>query len=203
MIGGNIMLIASILAHIGLGIVLALFFVIYYVNGNGKTKLFLEILLGLGGNAGAIFILYKTFKIQDITVNLFSIASCFFSFIIATIIFVTILANMIKDKENDKVQIIRLRDIIVGQTSWVKEFRDKRMKEIDDVLNYKKLKQKEETIKRQKQEIVTQKRFIEEEIERIELMGSKKVRLKLPEKSNITITKEFVDLMPSYFKDVT
>ena len=197
------MLIASILAHIGLGIVLALFFVIYYVNGNGKAKLFLEILLGLGGNAGAIFILYKTFKIQDITVNLFSIASCFFSFIIATIIFVTILANMIKDKENDKVQIIRLRDIIVGQTSWVKEFRDKRMKEIDDVLNYKKLKQKEETIKRQKQEIVTQKRFIEEEIERIELMGSKKVRLKLPEKSNITITKEFVDLMPSYFKDVT
>lgn len=196
------MLIASILAHAGLGIVLALFFVIYYINGNGKAKIFFEILLGLGGNAGAIFVLYRTFKIEDTTVNLFSMASCFFSFIIATIIFVIIFANMIKDKENDKLQIIRLRDIIVGQTSWVKEFRDKRMKEIDDVLDYNKLRQKEETIKRQEQEIETQKRFIEEEIERIEQIGNKKVHLKLPEKSNITLTKEFVDLMPSYFKDV-
>ena len=196
------MLIASILAHAGLGIVLALFFVIYYVNGNGKAKIFFEILLGLGGNAGAIFVLYRTFKIEDTTVNLFSMASCFFSFIIATIIFVIIFANMIKDKENDKLQIIRLRDIIVGQTSWVKEFRDKRMKEIDDVLDYNKLRQKEETIKRQEQEIETKKRFIDEEIERIEQIGNKKVHLKLPEKSNITLTKEFVDLMPSYFKDV-
>lgn len=196
------MLIASILAHVGLGIVLALFFVIYYINGNGKAKIFFEILLGLGGNAGAIFVLYRTFKIEDTTVNLFSMASCFFSFIIATIIFVIIFANMIKDKENDKLQIIRLRDIIVGQTSWVKEFRDKRMKEIDDVLDYNKLRQKEETIKRQEQEIETKKRFIEEEIERIEQIGNKKVHLKLPEKSNITLTKEFVDLMPSYFKDV-
>lgn len=196
------MLIASILAHAGLGIVLALFFVIYYVNGNGKAKIFFEILLGLGGNAGAIFVLYRTFKIEDTTVNLFSMASCFFSFIIATIIFVIIFANMIKDKENDKLQIIRLRDIIVGQTSWVKEFRDKRMKEIDDVLDYNKLRQKEETIKCQEQEIETKKRFIDEEIERIEQIGNKKVHLKLPEKSNITLTKEFVDLMPSYFKDV-
>lgn len=190
------------MAHAGLGIVLALFFVIYYVNGNGKAKIFFEILLGLGGNAGAIFVLYRTFKIEDTTVNLFSMASCFFSFIIATIIFVIIFANMIKDKENDKLQIIRLRDIIVGQTSWVKEFRDKRMKEIDDVLDYNKLRQKEETIKRQEQEIETKKRFIDEEIERIEQIGNKKVHLKLPEKSNITLTKEFVDLMPSYFKDV-
>ena len=76
------------------------------------------------------------------------------------------------------------------------------MKEIDDVLDYNKLRQKEETIKRQEQEIETQKRFIEEEIERIEQIGNKKVHLKLPEKSNITLTKEFVDLMPSYFKDV-
>ena len=197
------MLIASILAHVGLGIVLALFFVIYYINGNGKAKIFFEFLLGLGGNAGAIFVLYRTFKIEDTTVNLFSMASCFFSFIGTTIIFVIIFAHMIKDKENDKKPVIRLRDIIVGQTFWVKEFRDRRMKEIDDVLDYDKLKQKEQLLEHQEQEIVIKNRFLEDETKRIELMGSKKVRLKLPEKSNITITKEFVDLMPSYFKDVT
>lgn len=200
--GVIIVLIASILAHAGLGIVLALFFVIYYINGNGKAKIFFEILLGLGGNAGAIFVLYRTFKIEDTTVNLFSMASCFFSFIGATIIFVIIFAHMIKDKENDKKQVIRLRDIIVGQTSWVKEFRDKRMKEIDDVLDYDKLKQKEQLLEHQEQEIVIKNKLLKDEIERIEQIGNKKVRLNLPEKSSITITKDFVEVMPSYFKDV-
>ena len=200
--GVMIVLIASMLAHIGLGIVLALFFVIYYINGNGKTKIFFEILLGLGGNAGAIFILYKTFKIEDTTVNLFSIASCFFSFIIATVIFVIIFAYMIKDKENDERQIIRLRDIIVGQTWWVKEYRDKRVREIDEGLDYDKLKQKEELLNHHEQEIAIKNRLLEEETERIEKLGQKKIRLRLPEKSNITITKEFIDVMPSYFKDV-
>lgn len=180
--GVMIVLIASILAHIGLGIVLALFFVIYYINGNGKTKIFFEILLGLGGNAGAIFILYKTFKIEDTTVNLFSIASCFFSFIIATVIFVIIFAYMIKDKENDERQIIRLRDIIVGQTWWVKEYRDKRVREIDEGLDYDKLKQKEELLNHHEQEIAIKNRLLEEETERIEKLGQKKNSFKTTRK---------------------
>ena len=164
--------------------------------------IFFEILLGLGGNAGAIFVLYRTFKIEDTTVNLFSMASCFFSFIGATIIFVIIFAHMIKDKENDKKPVIRLRDIIVGQTSWVKEFRDRRMKEIDDVLDYDKLKQKEQLLEHQEQEIVIKNKLLKDETERIEQIGNKKVRLNLPEKSSITLTKDFVEVMPSYFKDV-
>lgn len=196
------MLIASILAHIGLGIILALFFVIYYVNGEGKLKLLLEMLLGLGGNAGAIFILYKVFEIEDTTVNLWSIAFCFFSFIFATIIFIAVFAYMIKDKENDKRQIIRLRDILIGQTAWIKEFRDIRIKEIDEKLNYNSLKQREELIQQQENIINTKKIFLEEEKERICEMGKKKVCLYLPENSSITVSKEFIELMPSYFKDV-
>lgn len=196
------MLTASVLAHMGLGIVLSLFFVLYYVNGDGKNKLFLELLLGLGGNAGAIFILYKTFNVEDTTVNLLSIATCFFSFILATIIFVIIFSNMIKDKENDKNQIIRLRDIIIGQTSWIKEFRDMRMKEIDETLDYNNLKKREEEIKKQESIINCEKKYLEEEAARINEMGKRKVRLCLPEKSSITVSKEFIELMPSYFKDI-
>lgn len=195
------MLWASMFAHAGLGIVLAWFFVIYYINGSGKAKVFLDILLGLGGNAGAIFILQTTFKIEDITINLLSIASCFFSFMIATIVFLVALANTIKDNENDKIQIIRLRDIIIGQTSWVKEFRDLRMKEIDGILNYENLKKREEIIRQQESIINDKQKFLDEELGRLDEIGSKKVRMSLPEKSNITISKEFVDLMLSYFKD--
>lgn len=196
------MLWASIFAHMGLGIVLAWFFVIYYINGSGKAKVFLDILLGLGGNAGAIFILHTTFKIEDTTTNLLSIASCFFSFMVATIGFLIVLANTIKDNENDKKQIIRLRDIIIGQTSWVKEFRDLRMKEIDGILDYETLKKREEIISQQESIISDKQKFLDEEFKRLDEIGKQKVRMSLPEKSNITVSKEFIDLMPSYFKDV-
>ena len=194
--------VASILAHIGLGIVLALFFVIYYVNGEGKIKLYLEIFLGLGGNAGAIFVLYKTFNITDTTVNLLSIAACLFAFIISVIIFVAIFAHLIKDKENSNNQIIRTRDIIVGQTAWIKEFRDKRMREIDDNLNYEKLKQRETLIKCQENEIEVKNKLLEDEIENFNKTKATKVCMILPENHRIIISKEFVELMPSYFKDV-
>ena len=46
---------------------------------------------------------------------------------------------------------MKLRDIILGQASWVKEFRDKREKEIDEKLDYNILKNKENDLdKREK-----------------------------------------------------
>lgn len=117
------MFMASILAHIGLGIVLALFFVLYYINGqDGKWKIFIEILLGLGGNAGAIFVLLKAFEVEDNTVKMLSVAACLFAFIVFVILFVIAFSFMIKDRENEGKPIIRLRDIIIGQTQWIKQF---------------------------------------------------------------------------------
>lgn len=196
------MLGSSLAAHIALGCTFALFFVLYYINGNGKWKVFLEFLLGFGGNVGGIFVLYNTFKIRDVSINLASIAACLFSFMILTFILVFVFAHLIKDKENNEKDIIRLRDIILGQTSWVKEFRDKRMMEIDDKLNYDKLKQREEEISKQETIISEKQKFIDEEMKKINELGNKKLRLNLPEKSNITISKEYIELMPSYFKDV-
>lgn len=196
------MLLASVLAHIALGCTFGLFFVIYYINGDGKAKLFFESLLGIGGNIGGIFILYNTFKIDDVAINLISIASCLFSFLFITVALVIILAFVIKDEENDKNNIIRIRDIIIGQTSWVKEFRDLRMKEIDGILDYENLKKREEKISQQESIIDDKQKFVDEELKRLDEIGKQKVRMSLPEKSNITVSKEFVDLMPSYFKDV-
>ena len=76
------------------------------------------------------------------------------------------------------------------------------MKEIDEVLDYEKLKQREEVIKKQESIISNKQKFLDEELERLDAIGSKKVRMNLPEKSPITVSKEFVELMPSYFKDV-
>lgn len=196
------MLGSSIIAHIALGCMFALFFVLYYINGDGKWKVFLEFLLGLGGNVGGIFILHNTFKIEDTNISMYSIASCLFAFIIVTFVFIVILSYTIKDNENDKIEVIRLRDIILGQTSWIKEFRDKRIKEIDDNLNYNKLKQKEEAILQQEEILKNKEVFINEEMDKLKELGNKKIQFLLPEKSNIIVSKEYIELMPSYFKDV-
>ena len=205
---------ASILAHIGLGIVLALFFVLYYINGqDGKWKIFIEILLGLGGNAGAIFVLLKAFEVEDNTVKMLSVAACLFAFIVFVILFVIAFSFMIKDRENEGKPIIRLRDIIIGQTQWIKQFRDSRMKEIEENLNYNELqKRKEEIDLKEKevdakrvsleQELHTKRAFIEDEKRTLKEIGNKKLHMELPVGTEIVISKDFIDVMPSYFKDV-
>ena len=178
------------------------FFVLYYINGEGKWKVFIEFLLGMGGNIGGIFIFHNVFKIENVSISLISIAACLFSFLFFTFILVIAFAYLIKDNENEEKQIIRLRDIILGQTSWVKRYKDKRMTEIDEKLDYNKLKQREENITKQEIMISEKQRFIDEETKKINELGNRKLRFMLPEKSNIVISKEFIQLMPSYFKDV-
>lgn len=200
--GRFVMLGASLFAHIALGCTFGLFFAIYYINGDGKAKLFLELLLGLGGNAGGIFILYNTFKIQDTITNLISIAACLFSFLIVSILLIVIMAYVIKDEENDERNIIRLRDIIVGQTSWIKEFRDKRVKEIDEKLNYVYLKEWENQILQKENSINEKNKYINDEMDKLEELGNGKLRFLLPENSKVTMTREYIGLMPSYFMDL-
>ena len=119
-----------------------------------------------------MFILYRTFKIDDTTINLLSMASCMFSFLIITFILIILLAFIIKDKEND--DIMKLRDIILGQASWVKEFRDKRKKEIDEKLDYNILKNKEHELDNREQIIKGKELYLKEEFNKLEQLGNKK-----------------------------
>lgn len=128
-------------------------------------------------------------------------AACMFSFLIITFLLIILLAFIIKDKEND--DIIKLRDIIFGQASWVKEFRDKRKKEIDEKLDYNILKNKEHELDNREQIIKGKELYLKEEFNKLEQLGNKKVRLHLPEKSNIVVTNDYIEMIPSYFRDIT
>lgn len=83
------MLVASVFSHIALGALLSLFFTLYYVNGDGKWKLFLEIVIGAGGNVGAIFLLDNWIKPNDIVIRMYSIGSCILSFLVVTFVLCT------------------------------------------------------------------------------------------------------------------
>lgn len=78
------MLIASIFSHIALGALLSLIFILYYINGDGKWKLFLEIIIGTGGNIGGIFILDNWLKPENSVVRMYSVGFCITSFLLVT-----------------------------------------------------------------------------------------------------------------------
>ena len=153
-----------------------------------------------GGNSGSIFVLDKLFKIEDKTIRMYSIYACIFAFLIFTAILLIVLSRVIKDK-NDK-NIIRLRDILLGQTSWVNEYRELRKKEIDTRLDIPILEEREKEIKKKEIEFEGKEKYLREEQERIESLGRKNLKFLLPEKSRITITKDFIDTMPSYINDI-
>ena len=132
------MLVASIFAHIAMGILLALICGLYYIIGEMKHKVFVELLIGTAGGGGLLFALEKYIPIEDAVIRMYSIGSCITSFVLAFIGFLYIVAIIIKDK--DDTDILRIRDILLDQRGWVNNYYESRKKEIDSRLNYYQLK---------------------------------------------------------------
>lgn len=196
----NKMLIASILAHIALGAMLALIFILYYVNGDGKWKIFLEIVIGTGGNIGGIFLLDNWLKIEDSVLRMYSIAGCIISFLLFTVGMLIIFSFVIKDK--DDKDIIRLRDIMLGQTSWINKYYERRAKEIDNKLNIPTLEKREKEIEKREKSLEEKESYIQEEMEKLSQISEKRLRLNLPENAHIVLNKEYIEAMPSYIGNV-
>lgn len=193
------MLRAAIIAHATLGAFLAFFFILYYVKGDGKWKVLFEAIIGIGGNAGIVFTLDRIISIKDGIIRMYSVASCFFAFLLVTAILLIVVSFLIKD--HDGRDIIRLRDILLGQYSFINEYYKKRSAEIDDKLSIKKLEARETAVSRREAELESERRYISGELEKIEKLGKNKLKFKLPENKNITVNQEYIETMPSYIAD--
>lgn len=194
------MLVASVFSHIALGALLSLIFTLYYVNGDGKWKLFLEILIGAGGNFSAIFLLDNWLKPSDAVIRMYSIGSCIISFFAVTFVLLVIFSYIIKDK--DDKDIIRLRDIMLGQTSWINKYYERRSQEIDNKLNIPALESKAKDLTKRENSIIEKERFIKEEQEKLSQLTNKKLRFNLPEDVDIVLNKEYIAAMPAYISDI-
>ena len=193
------LLVPSLLAHIAFGAFLAFFFVLYYINGDGKWKLLIDALLGTGGNIGIIFCLNKIFPVDDNTVKMYSIASCLITFLAATAVILGIVSHIIKEKDGNDV--VRLRDIFLGQYSFIKNYYKAREKEVNESLSIPRLEAREKVIAEKEARLEAAEQYIKEEFEKLEKLGEKRPRLKLPENTSIVLNKEYIDSMPSYIAD--
>lgn len=194
------MLIASIFAHVTLGLFSSLFFVLYYIKGDDKWKIFIEFFIGIGGNASIILLLSNAFEISDTIAQLYSIGACFLSFFISTIAFLIFFSFNMRDK-NDK-DLIQIRDILLGMHSYITKYYESKAKEIDEKLNLADLKLRETQISEKEHKLSEAEKYLEEELLKLDTLKNKKLKILLPENTSITITKEYIDIMPSYFKDI-
>ena len=107
-----------------------------------------------------------------------------------------ILCKIMRDKDDQ--DILRIRDILLGQKHYIQKYYEKRSREIDEKLNVPALEKRENDVAVREQHLIAQREVFEREKDDFNKLTEGKLKIKLPEKKNITVTKEFLDLLPSY-----
>lgn len=197
---GDKNMIIGALCFCSIGVLFGVIFTLLFINFDAKWKLWIEMVFGTGGTAGGIALFFTLFKI-DSQNQRFLVTLCFIgSMVISIILSLSVMCCLIKDK--DDADILRIRDILLGQKSYIEKYYQSRQQEIDDKLNIEKLKKRESEIVENERKINAEKKFLESEETRIINLGSSKLYLELPVNRRITMTKEFMNIMPSYTKDI-
>lgn len=188
-----------IICFLMIGAFVGAMFTLFLINFDGKWKVFLESVFGLGGTGVSIASLCSFFDIKCQTQMFTATIGFIAGFFLAVVVLLIIMCKLIKDKDDS--DIIRIRDILLGQKSYIEKYYEKRKSEIDTKLPD--LVEREKQIQQQEQVIEEEKKYIEQELKKIEEVGDKKLKLILPEKKAIIINNEFIDLMPSYISDLS
>lgn len=201
------MLWPAILANISVGTVVAFFFVLYYINGEakGRIKAIIEMILGTTANGGMFIFLDQYFQLDDVSIRLIALASCYLSFFVATVTLLCVFAHIIKDGNNN----IRMRDIFLGQYAFIEKHYQQRSDEIDKDLNIVELQQRESKVSNRENEVArreadvldAEKRISEEQTRQDEI-GKKKLKMRLPENQNVTLVQDYITTMPSYVENI-
>ncbi len=195
------MLWPAVFANCAFGAVVAFFFVLYYLSGEaeGNIKLAIEALIGVGGNGILTGIVFFLIPEDELVVRLIGIGCCYASFFVFTGILLCIFAFVIKGRDANSA--IRLRDIFLGQYTFVKKHYEQRAQEIDNQLNIEALEQRERAVEQRETKVSSAETYIAEELARIEELGGKKLRINLPENKNVTLNQDYIATMPSYISD--
>lgn len=189
-------MIAIVLGNIGLGFIIGLVFSLLYVTFDNGWKKLISSLFTTGASGTGLFFLYKNLFKDDIYKLFLSMGIFCISFLAFFVIFLLVLCKIMKDK--DDADILRIRDILLGQKSYIEKYYESRKSEIDSKLNIPSLKSKEQELKEKEQVLTEKEKILETEKEDFKKLTVDKLKIKLPVNKNVTVTKEFLDLIPSH-----
>lgn len=194
-------MIAGIFCYSIIGTVIGCIFSLLFINFDKSWKKISSSFVSLGGSCGIIVYTNNFFGIKTQEMKFLTVSFMYIMFLISFILMMIIMCKLIKDK--DDADILRIRDILLGQKSYIDKYYEQREREIDEKLNINKLNNYSEELQNKEKALNEQISCLKKEEERIDKIGRKKLRFLLPENAYISLTTEYIELIPSYFKDIT
>lgn len=191
-------MIAACICYIVIGGVIGSIFALLFINFDKSWKKILSFLFGIGGSGGLIAICENYFEINDQNMKFWTTSCLCSALMISFIVLMVVMCKLIKDKDDN--DILRIRDILLGQKSYIDKYYEKRANEIDTRLKIPLLEERERKITHRENDIISKEQYIKDELVRLEVLGSKKIRLSLPENKKITVTDNFIKVLPSYIE---
>ena len=184
-----------------LGLLVSLIFSLLFINFDKMWKKILTSIISTSASGAGLWGIFEKSDVTNPSEIFISIGVFCCTFLVAFIVFMVILCKLIKDK--DDTDVLRIRDIILGQKQYIQKYYQKRENEIDNKLNIEVLQKREKEINLKEQHYLTEKELLECEKLELEKIKDGKLRVRLPENKNLAITKEFLDLLPSYVEELS
>lgn len=185
-----------LIGFITMGIIVGVVFTLFLINFDGKWKIVLESIVGIGSSSYGVGALCDFYEITEQTPKLIATIGYDIGFLGSTICFLIVLCRIIKNK--DDTDSIKISDILLGQKLYIEKYYQKRMDEIDQKLGIPKLIEREEKVSQRENAVKYSEQFIEEQKKELEILGNSKLRINIPYKHKVILTKDFLESMPEY-----
>lgn len=132
---------AAITCYAVIGGAIGSVFALLFINFDKSWKKILSFIFGIGGSSGLIFVCADYFEITEQNMKFWTTTSLFLTLLVSFIIMMILMCKLIKDKDDN--DILRIRDILLGQKSYIDKYYEKRTKEIDNKLQIPLLEERE------------------------------------------------------------
>lgn len=182
------------------GLVTGVIFSLLFISFDDGWKKLLSGVFSIGLGGSGLWRIYDKYQVTDPSIVFTSIGFLCISFLFAFIVFLIIMCKIIKDKDDNDV--LRIRDILLGQKKYIETYYKRREREIDDKLNIPALEKRERDISKRELLCNAKLESLERDKEEFDKLTADKLKIKLPEKKNLVVTKEFLDLFPSYVENL-
>ena len=190
----------AIICYGTIGFVVGCIYALLYINFDQSWKKILSFLFSFGGSSCFLVFINNYFEVTDQTEKFKTATALFGLLFIGFVFLMIIMCKLIRDKDDD--DILRIRDILLGQKSYIDKYYTMRMKEIDEKkLKLPMLEKRDTELKRKEQILRDKETFLEEENRKLKELGRKKLKLNIPIDSQVLISEKFIKLMPSFIDD--
>ena len=187
--------------HIMFGILGGVIFSLLFINVDKTWKRWSSILLtALFESIASAVTMYKGIGITNLNTIFWAISWMIFSFLLSYIVMMFVIAFLLKEKDNN--DILRIRDILLGQKKYINRYYEQRHNEVTTKI-IPDLEERQQRLERLQATLDSYKEFLESEFRKLDEMGAKKPRIELPDHKKVIVTKDYLDSFPSYVTDLS